>query len=661
MPTRRPTPEEMLALVKEEEKENKAGKLKIFLGAAPGVGKTYSMLKVALEKKAEGVDIVAGLVETHSRHDTLQLLSPLEKLPLKIIDYHGKKLTEFDLDAAIKRRPTIILVDELAHTNAEGSRHPKRWQDIKELLDLGIDVYTTLNVQHIESLNDVVAQITGVRVRETVPDLMIEIADNVELVDLPPDDLLMRLKEGKVYLPQQAELATNNFFRKGNLIALRELALRITAQFVNTEVTLHRQGQAIKKTWPTTERLLVCVGTDHETVKLIRSAKRLATNLKADWIAVFVDSPRINANASKRENALKALRLAESLGAEAQLLTGSDVVKEIVTLAHERNVSKIVVGKIIRPKWIGYIRKTLVEEIVRYSEEIDIYIVKHEPSTYYQEKQISDRLPKIKWFSYINALLIWTTCTAINFSIYSMVPHTNFDFGSYILIYLIGLIFISNQGERIPAFLSSILSISALAFFFISPPLKWDFTGIQYLLSLFLMFGVSQFISHLAILRKQQVNLSHFQEKRLVSLYNLSKKLANTRGVENLLHIAIQYITEIFNSRVSILLPEKNGQLRVRHGGFTKIDLSEKERSIALWVYNLGQRAGIGTETLSNSKAIYLPLKDAQRTIGVIRVQPKDPKNLLIPEQFHLLEALTNQVALAIAVERLHEKKKTEE
>lgn len=657
METRRPTPEEMLALAKEEEKENKAGKLKIFLGAAPGVGKTYSMLKVALEKKAEGIDIVAGLVETHSRHDTLQLLNPLEKLPLKTIVYHGRKIAEFDLDAAIKRKPTIILVDELAHTNAEGSRHPKRWQDVKELLDLGIDVYTTLNVQHIESLNDVIAQITGVRVRETVPDLMIEIADNVELVDLPPDDLLMRLKEGKVYLPQQAERATTNFFRKGNLIALRELALRITAEFVNTEVTLHRQGQAIKKTWPTTERLLVCVGTNRDAIKLIRSAKRLAANLRADWIAVFVDSPKINGDASKRENALKALRLAESLGAETQLLTGSDLVKEVVNLAHERNVSKIVVGKIIRPKWVGYIRKTFVEELIRHSEEIDVYIVKHEESTYYQEKQTSDHLPKVKLFSCINALIIWGICTVINFSIYSTVPHTNFDFGSYILIYLIGLILISNQGERIPALFSSLLSIAALTFFFIYPPLKWDFTGIQYLLSLFLMFVVSQFISHLSILRKQQVNLSRFHEKRLISLYNLSKKLANTRGVENLLHIAIQYITEIFNSRVSILLPEKNGQLRVRHGGFTGIDLSEKERSIALWVYNLGQRAGLGTETLSNSKAIYLPLKDAKKTIGVIRVQPKDPKSFPLLEQFHLLETLTNQVALAIAVERLHEKK----
>lgn len=658
MSAKRPTPEEMLDLIKQEEEENKDGKLKIFLGAAPGVGKTYSMLKVALEKKAEGVDIVAGFVETHNRQDTLQLLTPLEKLPLKTIDYYGKRLNEFDLDAAISRKPTIILVDELAHTNATGSRHAKRWQDVKELLDLGIDVYTTLNVQHIESLNDVIAQITGVKVRETVPDLMIEIAEDLELVDLPPDDLLMRLKEGKIYLPSQAELASNNFFKKGNLSALRELALRMTAEFVNTEVTLHRQGQAIKKTWPTTERLLVCVGTDPETVKLIRSAKRLATNLKADWIAVFVDSPKINSNSIKRENALKALRLAESLGAEAQLLTGTDVVKTIVNLAHERNISKIIVGKVIRPRWIDLTRKTLVEEIIRHSEEIDVYIVKHQTDSTTPAPSTPEHRPKFTWSSYINAVIIWGICTAINFSIYSLFPHTDFDFGIYILIYLIGIIIISNQGERVPAFISSLLSIGVLAFFFGSPSFRWDFIRIQYLFSLLTMFGVSQFISHLATLRKKQENLSHFQEKRLVSLYNLSKKLANTRGIENLLGSAIRYVGEIFNSRVSIFLPEKAGHLYVHHGDFTKLEIGEKERSIALWVYNLGQRAGIGTETLSHSKAIYLPLKDAQRTIGVIRVQPKDPKALLVPEQFHLLEALTNQIALAIAVETLHEKKK---
>ena len=376
MTERRPNPEELLKRAQEEEARQTRGKLKIFLGATAGVGKTYSMLTTARQQREHRVDIVVGWVETHGRAETEALLKGLEILPPRVIEHRGTLLREFDLDAAISRNPQIILIDELAHTNAPGSRHPKRWQDVVELLNAGIGVYTTLNVQHLESLNDVVAQITKIRMSETVPDSILEEADDLELVDLPPDDLLQRLNEGKVYLPEMAQRAIKNFFRKGNLIALRELALRRTAEWVNQQMEVYRRDHAVVGTWPAAETIMVCVNMKPRGPRLVRSARRMAGELHAKWLAVYVQTPRhLTMPEADRDRVNQTLRLAEQLGAETTTLSGEKVTQEILAYARSHNVTKIIVGKPVRSRWKEWVFGSVVAELVRYSGEIDIYVI----------------------------------------------------------------------------------------------------------------------------------------------------------------------------------------------------------------------------------------------------------------------------------------------
>ena len=380
MPEQRLNPEKLLQLVQDEANKEKRGKLKIYLGAAPGVGKTHTMLHDALPEREKGLDVVIGVVESHGREEINEMLKEFEILPKQIVDYKGIKLQEFDLDAGLSRSPGLMLIDEMAHTNAPNLRHTKRWQDIKEILDRGIDVYTTLNVQHIESLSDSVSKIIYAPIKETVPDSMIEMANTIELIDIPPEELLKRLQEGKVYIPEQANLATEHFFRKGNLIALRELALRVTAEWVDVKVLLYRQDKGIKEIWPTKDKILVCVGPNHESLKLIRAAKRLATGLQAKWIAVYIDTPQLQSSAKKRSNAIQNLRLAEQLGAETHILSGVEIVKEVMIFAREQNVTQIMIWKYIHTRWIDWFKRSLADEIVRYSGEIDVYIMTGESS-----------------------------------------------------------------------------------------------------------------------------------------------------------------------------------------------------------------------------------------------------------------------------------------
>src|SRR5919198_3758803 len=376
MAEQRPDPDALLRKIEWQEEKARRGRLRVFFGAAAGIGKTYAMLGEARELRAQGVDVVVGLVETHGRAETETLLEGLERLPRRTVAYRGARFPEFDLDAALKRCPSLILVDELAHTNVEGSRHPKRWQDIEELLDAGISVYTTLNVQHLESLNDVVERITGIRVWETVPDTVLEEADEVELVDLPPDDLLQRLKDGRVYIPAQAERAIQNFFRKGNLIALRELALRRTADRVDAQMRIYRRDHAIAETWPTTERILVCVSPSPLAVRLVRAARRLAARLRAEWLVVYVETPaHLRLPAADRDRVVQTLRLADQLGAETVTLSGQSVSEELLTYARTRNVSKIVVGKPARPRWREIVFGSVVEELIKHSGDIDVYVI----------------------------------------------------------------------------------------------------------------------------------------------------------------------------------------------------------------------------------------------------------------------------------------------
>src|SRR2546425_400643 len=419
----RPDPDALLARAKEEEARQRRGKLKVFFGAAAGVGKTYAMLEAAREQRHDGVDVVVGYVETHGRSETEALLKDLEILPAGVVEYRGAALREFDLDGALARRPTLILVDELAHSNAPGSRHAKRWQDVRELLDAGLNVYTTVNVQHVESLNDVVAKITGVVVRETVPDSVLEQADEVELIDLPPDDLLQRFKEGKVYMPDQAQEALQNFFRKGNLIALRELALRRTAERVDAQMRVYMREHAIEKVWPAAERLLVCVSPSPLSARLVRAAKRMAEGLGAQWIAAYVETlAHLRLPQEARDRVVQTLRLAEQLGAETVALSGEKMSEAILDFARDRNVTKIIVGKPTRQLWKRLLLGSIVDALVQGSGDIDIYVISGQREDASPIGPVRRREIPTDWVAYARAVVAVALATGMAWRVVSFSP-----------------------------------------------------------------------------------------------------------------------------------------------------------------------------------------------------------------------------------------------
>lgn len=645
----RPNPEKLLKRIQEEEQQERRGKLKIYLGAAPGVGKTYTMLQDALDKRVQGLDIVVGIVESHGRREIDFLLSDFEQIPRQLVSYRGQQLTEFDLDATIKRNPGVILIDEMAHTNVPGLRHTKRWQDIKEILDHGIDVYTTLNVQHVESLNDVVSQIIHARIKETVPDYMIELADSIELVDLPPEDLLRRLEEGKVYIPQTAELAAENFFRKGNLIALRELALRVTAERVGEQVLLYRQGLGIKHIWPTKEKIVVCVGHTTESTKLIRAARRIAARIQAEWIAVHVDTPRYQLSEEQRNRAIQNLRFAEQLGADTRILSGFDIVNEIINFAHDQNVTQIIVWKNIRSRFKSIFFPSLADEIVRNSGEINVYIITRELDETKLPKPLSEKKHKTPWRIYAISLAIIILMTLINLIISPYIRHS-----SLIMLYILGVSTIALFGKMGPSFFASILSVLLYDALFLEPPYHFLPTELKDGITLSIMFVVCMVVSRFAVASRRQTEAARTLQHQTATLSTLSRQLASTRGVDKLLETGVHYMGDVFNSDIIALLPEDN-HLTIRARYKTQQNLTTKEEGIVHWVLDLGQMAGLGTDTLPYSDSIYVPLLASQGTIGVLRIHPLQSKILFTPEQMHLLERCANQMGLAIEVDRLQE------
>ena len=647
MKDKRPSPEKLLHRATEEAQQEKRGKLKIYLGAAPGVGKTYAMLHDALEKRAKNLDVVIGVVESHGRKDIESALKPFEAIPRQRIRYHGTVCNEFDLDKALQRNPGLILMDEMAHTNAPGLRHEKRWQDIKELLDRGIDVYTTLNVQHIESLKDDVAKIIQAPIKETVPDSLIALANTIELVDLPPEELLKRLQEGKIYVPEQAQLAIEHFFRKGNLIALRELALRTTAERVATDVLLYRQGEGIKQIWPTKEKILVCVGPKTESLKLIRSAKRIANSLQAEWLAVYIETPALQNCEPLHNRAIQNLRMAEELGATTQVLAGSDIVKEVLEFAHEQNVTQIVIWKEVRPRWQHWFRRNLADEILRRSADIDVYVMTGEAP---EKNSTPKKLPRsIHWAAYGLSFGMVTLITIINLALFPYLRASNL-----VMIYLLGVTIVALLGERGPSILATMLSVIAYDFFFVAPYYHFIVSGGEYFFTLSIMLLLAQVISYTTITTRRQTQSARLIQHQTAALYSLSSQLTHTRGVNKVVELGTHYIDNVFHCDATVLLPKKN-RLEAIPSGQSKPKLDAKEYSIATWVYQMGQKAGLGTDTLAFSKALYLPLQASQGTIGVLRVQPKT-KQLLTPEQLRLLESCVNQLALALEVDRLQEK-----
>lgn len=646
MARRRRAPESFLAEANSEEKPV-SGRLKVFLGASPGVGKTYSMLSAARVKKGEGLDVLAGLVETHGRAETAALLDGLEVLPRRELDHRGIKLKEFDLDAALSRAPALLLVDELAHTNAPGSRHAKRWQDVMELLARGIDVYSTLNIQHLETLNDVVAQITGVTVRETVPDSLLEKAD-IELVDLPPGELLERLKEGKVYVPELAGRAVENFFRPSNLSALRELALRVTAEGVGAAVEAHRAAEAPQATWPTAERILVCVGPGPNSAKLVRAAKRMATGFKAEWIAAFVDSAGGLSQAA-RASAVENLRLAERLGGEVLTLSSGSVVEGLLDLARQRNVTKIIVGKHEGPRWKELLRGSFVEEIIRRSGAIDVYVIRGEPGAALPPAH-SIAPEWAPWTEYLLALAAAAACTAISFAMFPYLELTNL-----VMVYLVGTLLVATRGWRGPSILSSLAGVLCFDFFFVPPRFTFAVSDVQYVFTFVVMLVVAVLISQLTVRIRRQAEDARLGEIRMSTMHALTKDLATTRGFDAILTTAVTHVAQVFDSDIVALFPGAEGRLEIKTSSDAKRELDEKERSVAQWVFELGQSAGLGTQTLPVVDALYAPLIGAEGTVGVLRVQPRIRERLLIPDQMLLLEAFAHQIALALEVDRLQE------
>ncbi|HVZ79754.1 MAG TPA: sensor histidine kinase KdpD [bacterium] len=653
MNDKRPDPDKLLDRVKMEAALEKRGKLKIFFGASPGVGKTFAMLEAARAKKNEGLDVVVGLLETHGRKETAALLEGLEILPPQELEYRGTQLKEFDIDAALKRRPDVLLVDELAHTNAPGARHLKRWQDVQELLDLGVNVYSTLNVQHLESLNDIVAQITGVTVRETLPDKVLQEADEVELIDLPPDDLLKRLQEGKVYMAEAAQRAVQNFFKKGNLIALREMALRTTADRVNDQVQDYRRTMAITQTWATSDRILVCVSPSPSSANLVRAAHRMAKSLRSDWIALYVEIPSRGGDEA-RSQAIQHLRLAEQLGAETATLTGSDFAEEVMDYAKERNVTKIFIGKPPRYSWRNLLRPSPVDRLLRASGDIDIYATRGEsadPRAPERPRFQGKAAGQGEWKGYLYALLGVAASTLICSFIYEWL-----DLANLIMVYLLGVLAVSYQQSRGPSTLASVLSVLAFDFFFVPPRFTFAVSDTQYIVVFLVMLVVGLSISNLTVRVRDQARHSRLRERRTAALYALSRELASTWGTAELLDIAVKHIAEVFESSVIAFLPDEHGRLKVQCGDMGAFDLTSKEMGVAHWAFDLGQPAGRGTDTLPGTDALYLPLLASGAPVGALGVKPRHPEKLFIPEQLHLLEAFAHQTALAVAADKLLQK-----
>ncbi|TAN40338.1 MAG: sensor histidine kinase KdpD [Nitrospirae bacterium] len=644
MEEQRPDPDLLLAKVRQEEERKREGQLKIFFGSAPGVGKTYAMLGAAQQKLAEGVDIVAGVVETHGRKETEALLAGLEVVPRHPVEYRGAVLSEFDIDAALKRKPEIVLMDELAHTNAPDSRHKKRWQDVYELLGAGISVYTTVNVQHLESLNDVVAQITGVTVRETIPDFLLDRADEIELVDLPPDDLLQRLKDGKVYVPELAERAKDFFFRKGNLLALRELALRRTAERVDEQMQSYREVKGVKEVWPAAERLLVCIGPNPRSIRLIRAAKRMAAGLRAEWIAAYVEAPhKVKPSESDLRSLAEHMRLAESLGAETVTLTGPKASDEILTYARYRNVTKIITGKPTHPRWKDTLFGSMLDELVRGSGDIEVYVISGDSGEPIKGLSVKPVSPKSRPTDWIFSFGVVGACTGLSFL---MSPY--FEIVDLAMVYLLGVVIAAGRTDRGPSLFAAVLSVAAFDFFFIPPYYTFAVSDVRYMVTFVVMFAIAFVISRLTHRVRDQANASRQREKRTAAMYSLSRKFVHERGIERLSAIAIKHISEVFASQVVILTPDERGRLIIPVTGPDTFALDEKEQSVAQWTFDHRQRAGLGTDTLAGSRALYVPLVAASKTVGVIGVLPNPPESFFDQEQIHALESFANQAAMAI-------------
>jgi two-component system sensor histidine kinase KdpD len=640
----RPDPDALLRRV--ERAEAKRGRLKVFFGAAPGVGKTYAMLEAARAKRAAGVEVVIGWVETHGRAETAALAEGLERLPPHEVEYRGVRLRELDIDAALARRPALLLLDELAHTNAPGSRHTRRWQDAVELRDAGIDVWTTLNVQHLESVNDLVERITGIVVRETLPDHLLDEADEVEFVDLPPEDLLRRLDEGKVYLPDQAARAVRQFFRKGNLTALRELALRRTAEHVDAAVQDYRRDHAIEATWPVAERVLACIRPNPDSGRLVRGARRLATRLRAEWIVAWVESPGQPAlSEAERRYLAAAFSLAEQLGAETATISGPSVSEAVLRFARERNVSKLVVGKPAHPRWRDRLRGSLVDDIVRASGELDVFVISGDA----EEAGLRPGLAvPSRRHGYAFAAGVVAAATLVSWALAGRLDNLNL-----VMLYLLGVVLVATRHGRGPSIAAAVLSVALFDFFFVPPHFTFAVSDTQYVVSFAVMLVVGLLVSALAARVRDAAEFARQRERRTRALYALSRELAGLREPREVAAAGARHVAELFHCPAVVYLPGTAGRLEPVGDPPPGFAGSAREGAVAQWAFEHGRDAGAETETLPAALAHHEPLMGTRSRLGVLAVELGPGLRPLPPDQRELLAALARQIAAPLERARL--------
>ena len=643
-PEQRPSPEALLEAARLA--DSRAGRLKIFVGAAPGVGKTYEMLQNAHAKLKSGADVVVGVVETHGRAETEALLRDLEVLPRKRIAYKEQTLEEMDLDALIARRPQIALVDELAHTNAPGSRHPKRYLDVEELLSHGIDVHTAVNIQHIESLNDVVAQITHVRVRETVPDSVFDRADAIELIDLTPDDLIQRLKEGKVYVPKQAERALEHYFSPGNLTALRELALRRTAERVDEQLLTHMQANAIAGPWAAGERILVCVSEDPRAAGLVRYTKRLADRLHAQWTAISIETRRsLQLTDEQRDRVADTMRLAEALGGEALTIpgVGRRIADDLINFAHANNVTQIIIGKSTRSWWFELTRGSVVHDLVRRAGNIGVHVIPgDEQGVAKTAVQTAARREPFRARPYLMSLLF----VAVGLGAAELV-HPLFGIENVDLVFLTAVISVAARYGLWPSLLASVAASLCYNFFFVPPYYTFTIADPTNLAAFFFFMSIAILVSNVAARVRSRADTAIGRVRTTESLYAFSRKLAGTATLDDVLWATAYQTALMLKVRVVLLLPEE-GMLTVKSGYPPEDQLDQADLAAANWAWGNDRPAGRGSDTLPGAKRLFLPMRTGRGAIGVIGIDDDRTGPLLTPDQRRLLDALVDQGALAI-------------
>ncbi|HEV3181598.1 MAG TPA: sensor histidine kinase KdpD [Steroidobacteraceae bacterium] len=654
----RPDPDHLLEQIKEDEARARRGRLKIFFGASAGVGKTYAMLEAARGVQAAGTDLVVGYVEPHGRVETERLLEGLPRLPPLAVSYRGIVRHEFDLDAALARHPEVLLVDELAHSNLTGGepppRHPKRWQDIEELLAAGISVWTTVNVQHLESLNDLIFQTTGTRQRETLPDHVFDEADDIELIDLPPDDLIARLHAGKVYIGDQAGTAIERFFRKQNLMALREIALRRVADRVEAA---SRALPAADRTQGRIagDRVLVAVGPDEQAPELVRAGKRMADALDAEWTVVYVETPALlRMSEAARNRRIDVLRLAESLGGETVTLDGPSAAATLAEYAHVRNATRLIVGAPKRRGLRAWLRPSTATELVRRARGFDVVMIAPAARSAPPPAPAAAAAPAgsaaVRWDRYGWAVAISVLCTLMAFAMYR-----RFELSNLVMIYLLGVTVAGLRLGRGPSALTAVLNVAAFDFFFVPPRYSFAVSDAQYLVTFGTMVTIALVIANLTASVRQQTRVAGARERRTALLYAMSRELAVTRGIASMARVAVRHVAEVFQCQAVVLLPAVDGKLYYPQEPPLESSFRHADLAVAQWVADHGRPAGLGTDTLPAAGGQYLPLGEQGRTVGVLGVLPSNVRRVLLPEQSHLLSTFAGQIALALERARLAE------